>query len=169
MNSFLRPDGLVFLYTPDVKGPSLARGVSKYFKVPHLYYFSLETLSSLLHKAGFAVSHARVFSPSFSNRFGFRPRGSSGSFWILARKVATVSSIEATRRSPVTSRTEHELVAGAIRQALSRDRFHNYLWTGQMLTRRWRNKASGTLRRRFPGAWAQARQLQLTWKRSSRR
>jgi SAM-dependent methyltransferase len=159
MNSFLKEGGSLFLYTPDVKALTLRRGVAKFFKVVHLYYFSVETLGSLLHKAGFEVASVRRVPQT----------GSSNTFWILARKVSDVSLEDARRRPPTTGRAEHDAVEAAVKDALKRDFLSSVMSETLMHTRRWRNLASQGLRARFPAAWSRAKQLQATVRHAARR
>jgi SAM-dependent methyltransferase len=168
MNSFLKDGGTLFLYTPDVKHLSLRRGVAKYFKIVHLFYFSVETLSSLLHKAGFVVSGVKRVPPSFSAPFMFPQTGSSGSFWVIARKGGPVSYSEALRRPATTGPEEHDAVTLAIKQAVDRDRVFSMVSAALMHGTRWRHQASQGLRARFPRAWSQAKLLQHALRRAAK-
>jgi len=48
MNVLLKSEAYLYLQTPDVHGMVLRQGIPRYFKVVHTYYYSIETLSSLL-------------------------------------------------------------------------------------------------------------------------
>ena len=157
MNARLRDGGRLFLYTPDIKGLSLRRGVSKYFKLVHLYYFSVSTLSSLLRKAGFAVEQVRVFPAFFSSALVFPQTGSAANFCLLARKVASMSYAEAARNAPSTGPEEHQAVREAIRSAVRRDRLVGAVSTLLNRATRVRNRTSGVLRARYPRVWSQLR------------
>jgi hypothetical protein len=140
MNGFLGSGGFLFLYTPDIKGLLLRRGVPKYFKVTHLYYFSVQTLSSLLHKAGFVVEHCKTFAPHFVSPFVFPPGGFVGKFCILARKIESVSLERARQRAPLTGAAEYEEVCSTIRAAMRRDRLFSNISGGFAAARTIRNK-----------------------------
>jgi SAM-dependent methyltransferase len=62
-NGLLKKGGFLYLHTPDIFGLVLRSGISKCFKIVHTFYFSLETLSSLLLKAGFKVKAAKRTLP----------------------------------------------------------------------------------------------------------
>jgi SAM-dependent methyltransferase len=147
MNAFLKTGGLLFLYTPDVKGLTLRRGVAKYFKVTHLYYFSVATLSSLLHKAGFELDLYRIFAPHFGSPFVFPSRGFAGNFCVLARKIESVSIEEARRRAALTGPSEYDEVRSIIGTAMRRDRFSGNISSGIAAARGLRNKVTGTIKR----------------------
>ena len=59
MNRILRKGGYLYLHTPDFFGMVLRKGIAKYFKIVHTFYYSTETLASLLEKAGFRVVASR--------------------------------------------------------------------------------------------------------------
>jgi SAM-dependent methyltransferase len=159
MNAFLEEGGRLFLYTPDIKGLALRRGVSKYFKIVHLYYFSVATLSSLLNKSGFVVESSRVFPPYFSHPFVFPQTSSPGAFCVLARKVASIGYENAVRQPPATGPEEYRVATDVIRSAIRRDMVVGKVSTVLNQTRRMRNKASGALKAKYPRAWSQLRSV----------
>jgi 2-polyprenyl-3-methyl-5-hydroxy-6-metoxy-1,4-benzoquinol methylase len=68
LNALLKPGGLLYLVTPDVKSVSarVLRGHWWGLRPAHLYYFAPDTLTAMLGKAGFEVvllkSYGRIFT-----------------------------------------------------------------------------------------------------------
>ena len=87
MNRLLKMGGYLYLQTPDIHGMVLRQGITRYFKVVHTYYFSLETLSSLLVKAGFEITATRRRPPLVETTSFLSPDNYwSGELDILAKK-----------------------------------------------------------------------------------
>lgn len=55
VNKILKKDGYIFLVTPNFPSLILNKGWNKYFKFVHTFYFSENTLSSILNQSGFEV------------------------------------------------------------------------------------------------------------------
>jgi SAM-dependent methyltransferase len=64
----LRPGGALFLFTPDVKGMCFSLGIEQFFKFLHPYIYSVNSLRSLLSKAGFTDFHYWSSQPDYSVR-----------------------------------------------------------------------------------------------------
>ena len=62
MASDLSEDGLLFIEVPDVSDLYTLPPSNERFFIPHIYFFSTNTLSTLLAKAGFYVREIRVIS-----------------------------------------------------------------------------------------------------------
>jgi SAM-dependent methyltransferase len=128
MNRLLRDDGFVFLYTPDVAGMVLRLGVAKYFKLVHTYYFSQETLESLLGKAGFELVAARRTPPLVDSADVWnRKNHVAGRLELLARKQRSLDL--ATARGRPHSGNDPAEVFAWYEEALERDRFHEWIST----------------------------------------
>lgn len=121
MNRLMQTGGCLFLYTPDVHALGLQRGSDKYFKIVHLYYFSVATLSSPLQKAGFAVQAVRRYPLVRSSLFA-PDRQVVGTFALLACKQKGVGLEEARGCPPTTGREEYVAACQAIERARARDR-----------------------------------------------
>jgi SAM-dependent methyltransferase len=99
-NRITRTGGYVYLQTPDLHAMVLRKGVPRYFKLVHTYYYTLATLTSLLRKAGFELVAARRRPAVLSTSDALRP----GNYWageldVLGRKTADVS-LAAARAHP---------------------------------------------------------------------
>jgi SAM-dependent methyltransferase len=128
MNRLLRDDGFVFLYTPDVAGMVLRLGIAKYFKLVHTYYFSQETLESLLTKAGFEVVAARRTPPLVDSADVWnRQNHVAGRLELLARKQRSLD-LETARGRPHSGNDPAEVFAWYA-AAMKRDRFHEWIST----------------------------------------
>lgn len=83
----LKDGGILFISTPNVKRMILRKGVSNYFKFVHTYYFSLETLKSIVQQSGFEILDARE-TPAEVFRGALYPRHYKNSdLLVVARKV----------------------------------------------------------------------------------
>ncbi len=96
VNRITRTGGFIYLQTPDLHALVLRKGVPRYFKLVHTYYYTLATLKSLLRKAGFEIVAARQRPAVLSTSDALRP----GNYWageldVLGRKTADVSLAEA--------------------------------------------------------------------------
>jgi SAM-dependent methyltransferase len=86
----LRPGGTLFLFTPDVKGMCFSLGTEQFFKFLHPYIYSVNSLRSLLSKAGFTDFRYWSSRPDYSTRSIRNPvHVISGNILMLARKGKT--------------------------------------------------------------------------------
>jgi 2-polyprenyl-3-methyl-5-hydroxy-6-metoxy-1,4-benzoquinol methylase len=69
--SLLRPGGILYLVTPDIESISarLLRGYWWGLRPAHLYYFSENTLRSMLKRTGFEVVDARAYGRMFTCQY----------------------------------------------------------------------------------------------------
>ena len=87
MRNLLKPDGILFMNTPDLKGMVLRKGVERYFKFVHTYYYTNITLSSLIQLAGFEVLKTWQLKPILSYSTLFHPTNfKEGELNIIARR-----------------------------------------------------------------------------------
>lgn len=87
MRALLKPDGLLFVNTPDFKGMVLREGMNKWFKFVHTYYYSNVTLSSLIQLAGFEIVKTWDMPPILKYSTLFHPSNAYfGELNIIARK-----------------------------------------------------------------------------------
>lgn len=63
MLSYVRPGGLLYLNTPDYHGMVLKKGLSHWFKFVHTYYFTENSLSNLMTKAGLQILRSWTMPP----------------------------------------------------------------------------------------------------------
>ena len=83
----LKDGGFIFLYTPDIKGMHFNSEISQYFKFVHPYYYSVNTLKSLLSKAGFkAISHWSSEPAYLTRSIRYPNLIEPGDIMLLARK-----------------------------------------------------------------------------------
>lgn len=123
MNRLLKPGRYLYLQTPDVHGMVLRQGIARYFKVVHTFYYSLETLTSLLGKAGFEVIASRRRLPLIRTSSLLYPENYwSGELDILAVKRKN-RTLEDASNQPHTS-SDREAVRASLAAALQRDRFY---------------------------------------------
>jgi SAM-dependent methyltransferase len=128
MNRLVRDDGFLFLFTPDVAGMVLRLGVAKYFKLVHTYYFSQETLESLLTKAGFEVVATRRTPPLVQSADVWNRRNHViGRLELLARKQLSLD-LETARGRPHSGNDPAEVFAW-YDAAMKRDRVHEWIST----------------------------------------
>ena len=121
MNRVLRPDGYLYLQTPDLRGLVLRRGIARFFKLVHTYYFSFTTLAGLCEKAGFEVVAARERRPVLSTSDFLRPRNFLvGEIDMLVRK-RTDTDLSGARQRPGRNEDPAEITA-IVKQAWTRDR-----------------------------------------------
>jgi len=74
----IKPGGLLFIRVPDLERCDFHHSsTAKIFKVVHTYYFTKDTLSTLLSKAGFEI--VRI------ERMPIQPGESQGEIWVLAK------------------------------------------------------------------------------------
>lgn len=111
VNRITRTGGFVYLQTPDLHALVLRKGVPRYFKLVHTYYYSLATLVSLLRKAGFEMVATRRRPAVLTTSDALRP----GNFWageldVLARKTTDIS-LSAARANPATGDAPEETAA----------------------------------------------------------
>ncbi|MBI4765601.1 MAG: methyltransferase domain-containing protein [Deltaproteobacteria bacterium] len=86
----LRPGGSLFLFTPDVKGMCFSLGIDQYFKFLHPYNYSVNSLRSLLSKAGFTDFHYWSSQPDYSLRSLRNPAHIvAGNILMVAKKGKT--------------------------------------------------------------------------------
>jgi len=125
LNRLLKNNGYLYLQTPDIHSMVLRQGFSRYFKVVHTYYYSLQTLTSLLVKAGFEVIVSRR-RPHLIETSGFLFPNNywSGEIDILAVKKQR-SSLDDARRQPPAS-NDRDGAYTSLKSAIERDRF--YIW-----------------------------------------
>ena len=64
MASDLPQEGLIFLEVPDVSNLFNLPPDDSYFFIPHVYFFSTNTLSELISRVGFSVLESRVINTS---------------------------------------------------------------------------------------------------------
>ncbi len=62
MRKDLNNNGFLFIETPDVSDMFHLPASDERFFIPHIYFFSENSLSNLLHMAGFSIINKRVFS-----------------------------------------------------------------------------------------------------------
>jgi 2-polyprenyl-3-methyl-5-hydroxy-6-metoxy-1,4-benzoquinol methylase len=87
MRNLLKPDGLLFVNTPDFKGMVLRKGIDRSFKFVHTFYFTNVTLSSLIQLAGFEIVRTWQMPPILKYSTFFYPSNAYfGELNIIARK-----------------------------------------------------------------------------------
>lgn len=87
MRKLLKPDGLLFVNTPDFKGMVLREGIDRWFKFVHTYYYTNTTLSSLIQLAGFQIVKTWQMPPILKYSTFFHPSNAYfGELNIIARK-----------------------------------------------------------------------------------
>lgn len=69
MNRIVRVGGRVLFMTPALNEKCLVNGPEGFFKYTHTFYFTEESMRSLLEKAGFEVEWCRYFPPNAKVRF----------------------------------------------------------------------------------------------------
>ena len=110
-----------YLQTPDLCGLVLRRGIARFFKLVHTYYFSLTTLAGLCEKAGFEVVAARERRPVLTTPDFLRPRNFLvGEIDMLVRK-RTGTNLSDARQRP-GRREDHAEITAIVNQAWARDR-----------------------------------------------
>lgn len=120
MNRLAKPGGHLYLQTPDVHALAVRKGVERYFKLVHTYYYTPGTLTSLLHKAGFEVLTVRRRPAVLSASTLLRPgQFCVGEQDVVARKTRAVSLTEARQAPPL--REDPQLTRTAVADALRRD------------------------------------------------
>lgn len=88
MHKLLRPGGILFVNTPDLKGMVLREGIDRYFKFVHTYYYTNKTLSSLLQLAGFEIVKTWEMPPILKYSTLFHPDNAySGKLNIIAKRT----------------------------------------------------------------------------------
>lgn len=123
MNRLLKIGGVLYLQTPDVHGMVLRQGAARYFKIVHTFYFSLETLSSLLLKAGFDIIASRRRPPLIeTSGFLYPDNYWSGELDLLAVKREN-RELETAKLHPYTS-NDKETVLNSLDTALRRDQVY---------------------------------------------
>jgi hypothetical protein len=101
----------------------LRQGIARYFKVVHTYYFSLETISSLLVKAGFEIMASRRRPPLVKTSGLLYPDNYwSGELDLLAVKREN-PELEAVRQHPHSSE-DKVAVSDRLEAALARDQLY---------------------------------------------
>jgi len=87
MRSLLRPDGILFVNTPDLKGIALREGIDRYLKFVHTFYYTNVTLQSLIQLAGFEIIETWQMPPILKYSTLFHPGNAySGKLNIIARR-----------------------------------------------------------------------------------
>ncbi len=87
MRKLLRNDGYLYVNTIDTRTMVLRKGINKYFKFVHTYYFTENSLKSLLGQAGFSVIQSWTSPPVFDYSTLIRPENFlHGRLNILAKK-----------------------------------------------------------------------------------
>jgi 2-polyprenyl-3-methyl-5-hydroxy-6-metoxy-1,4-benzoquinol methylase len=84
----LADGGFLFVSTPNVKRMVLRKGLARYFKFVHTYYFSLTTLTSVIQQAGFEIVYAHETSTVLTRSALFPRHYTDSDLLVLARKVA---------------------------------------------------------------------------------
>ena len=84
MRKLLKREGYLLISTPDYQQMNLKRGVKRYFKLVHTYYFTKITLSSLIQQAGF-----KIIKTQKTKSWGKK----TGSLNIIARKIKNNKNI----------------------------------------------------------------------------
>jgi len=106
----------------------LRLGIAKYFKLVHTYYFSQETLGSLLTKAGFAVVAARRTPPLVKSADVWNLKNHvAGRLELLARKQCSLD-LETARGRPHSGNAPADVFAW-YEAAMKRDRVHEWIST----------------------------------------
>ena len=87
MRKLLKRDGLLLVNTIDLKGMILRRGIERYFKFVHTFYYTNVLLSSLIRLAGFKIIKSWQMRPilKYSNFF-YPENACSGELNIIAQK-----------------------------------------------------------------------------------
>ncbi|MFM8469741.1 MAG: class I SAM-dependent methyltransferase [Limisphaerales bacterium] len=120
MNRLAKPGGHLYLQTPDVHALAVRKGIERYFKLVHTYYYTPGTLTSLLHKAGVEVLAVRRRPAVLSASTFLRPgQFCVGEQDVVARKTRSVSLAEARQAPPL--REDPQLTRTAVADALRRD------------------------------------------------
>ena len=139
-NRILRPGGYLYLSTPDLSDLTLVKGIEKYFKLAHTYYYTPTTLKSLLEKSGFEVVASRQREKCLESANFLYPTNCWDSQQdFLAKKISTISLDEA-KQNPFISDSKSVILA-QIRKAEKRD-----LWN-RILFRIYRKPAAKRIRK----------------------
>jgi 2-polyprenyl-3-methyl-5-hydroxy-6-metoxy-1,4-benzoquinol methylase len=119
MKRALRPDGLLFINTPDLLGMVLKKGEHHCFKFVHTYYFTEKSLANLLERAGLRIVRNWTLKPQIESTIIYPGNYCSGELNCIAvNDGAPASVIEPGRRENVAE------IRGAYAAAWRRDRFH---------------------------------------------
>lgn len=122
MRGLLRPDGILFVNTPDLKGIVLREGIDRYFKFVHTYYFTNVTLSSLIQRAGFEILLTWQMPPILKYSTFFHPSNAySGKLNIIARKKSFQSV------TPPPLKDDVDEIIHIFRKAQKRDSIYSRL------------------------------------------
>lgn len=99
--NLLKKDGYLYLVTPDLEKIILNRGWNKYFKFVHTYYFSKNTLSSIIEQCGFKISFIWNIDPvtKYCNLI-FPDNFSHGMLCIIAKKEEDIKKIKSYGNNP---------------------------------------------------------------------
>jgi 2-polyprenyl-3-methyl-5-hydroxy-6-metoxy-1,4-benzoquinol methylase len=121
MRKLLKPDGLLFVNTPDFKGMVLREGIGRYFKFVHTFYYTNVTLSSLIQLAGFEIVKTWQMPPILRYSTFFHPANAYfGELNIIARKKDFDST-------PSPLKDDVEEIFQVFKAARKRDRLYSRL------------------------------------------
>ncbi len=121
MRRLLKPDGLLFVNTPDFKGMVLREGIDRWFKFVHTFYYTNVTLSSLIQLAGFEIVKSWQMPPILKYSTVFHPANAYfGELNIIARKKDFDST-------PAPLKDDVDEIFQIFKSAQKRDRLYSSL------------------------------------------
>ena len=121
MRDLLKPNGHLFVNTPDFKGMVLRTGMDRWFKFVHTYYYTNVTLSSLIQLAGFEIVRTWTMPPILKYSTFFHPGNAYfGELNIIARKKDYDSA-------PLPLRDDADEIFRVFKTAQNRDRLYGKL------------------------------------------
>lgn len=122
MKRSLKPQGLLYVNTPDLLGMVLKKGEANQFKFVHTYYFTETSLTNLIEKAGFRVIRSWVMPPQLRASAIYPGNYCSGELNIVA--INDRASIEPERSRKTESAEE---IRRAYLHAKKRDGMHAWI------------------------------------------
>ncbi len=91
MNRVICKGGKLVMFTPNIDAPVLLRGLYRYFKVPHPYYFSVGNLISIAKRSGFKVVDQHISPNTIENKHFIEPQYRSGMIMLYLEKTQNVT------------------------------------------------------------------------------
>lgn len=94
MNRIIKTGGKLVMMTPDTEQPILLKGLYRYFKVAHPYYFSMNTLFSVAKRSGFKVIAHDGIGPEIDSEGLINPKYQSRFAMVYFEKERDVRAKE---------------------------------------------------------------------------
>lgn len=121
MKRCLKPDGLMYVNTPDLLGMVLKKGEANWFKFVHTYYFTEVSLSNLFEKTGMRVIRSWTMPPQLAASVIYPGNYCSGELNIIA-----VNDAE-TEHCGLRGVESFDKISAAYQKARRRDRLHAFI------------------------------------------